>query len=73
MTSPDLILDVRGLPAPEPLERCLDALDTLQPGQRLRLLIDREPHPLYAIVEREGYRHDCVFEDRHYRVTLWRD
>ncbi|CAM5219045.1 hypothetical protein CDEF62S_01269 [Castellaniella defragrans] len=73
MTSADPTLDVRGLPAPEPLERCLDALADLRPGQRLQLLIDREPHPLYAILARGGFRHACAFDDPHYRVTIWRD
>lgn len=70
MSEPDRILDVRGLPAPEPLEQCLDALATLQAGQRLHLLIDREPHPLYAILDRMGFTHRCVPEPPHYRVTI---
>jgi uncharacterized protein (DUF2249 family) len=69
----DRTLDVRGLPAPEPLEQCLQALDDLRPAQRLQLLVDREPHPLYALLERAGFQHDCVFEPPHYRVTIWRD
>ena len=51
-----IVLDVRGLEAPEPLERVLDALSTLAPGDSLRMLIDREPRPLYRILERNGYR-----------------
>lgn len=72
MTAGDRILDARGLPAPEPLERCLDALAELQPDERLLLLVDREPIPLYAIVERQGFRHQCTAEDSHFRVLLWR-
>jgi uncharacterized protein (DUF2249 family) len=53
----DILLDVRGLLPPEPLERVLEALDQLTPGKRLRMLIDREPLPLYRILERNGYRH----------------
>jgi len=70
MTLPDLTLDVRGLPAPEPLERCLEALAGLRAGQCLQLLIDREPHPLYAILDRGGFGHECAFEGPHYRVTI---
>lgn len=73
MSLPDLTLDVRGLPAPEPLERCLDALAELPAGQRIQLLVDREPFPLYAILDREAIQHRCAFEAPHYRVTLWRD
>jgi TusA-related sulfurtransferase len=50
------VLDVRGLEAPEPLERVLDALSTLPPGGILKMRIDREPRPLYRILERNGYR-----------------
>lgn len=53
----DIALDVCGLAPPEPLERVLDALSTLLPGQRLRVLIDREPRPLYPILRQNGFRH----------------
>ncbi|HEX7387824.1 MAG TPA: DUF2249 domain-containing protein [Castellaniella sp.] len=72
-TLPDLTLDVRGLPAPEPLEQCLDALADLPAGQRLQLWVDREPFPLYVILAREGFEHACTFEGPHYRVTIWRN
>ena len=50
-------LDVRGLQAPEPLERVLSALDRLGAGDELRLKIDVRPVPLYRILERNGYAH----------------
>ena len=52
---PELFLDLRGLYPPEPMERVLDALANLQTGQQLRMLIDREPHPLFRILERNDY------------------
>ncbi|MGB3277059.1 MAG: DUF2249 domain-containing protein [Castellaniella sp.] len=73
MASPDLTLDVRSLPAPEPLEHCLEALADLAPGQRLHMLIDREPYPLYAMLDRDGFQHCCTFEDTHFQVTIWYD
>jgi uncharacterized protein (DUF2249 family) len=48
-------INVCGLEPPEPLERVLEALSTLKPGQCLRMLIDREPRPLYGILERNHY------------------
>ena len=64
MPSPDeiaeLFLDLRGLFPPEPMERVLDALTALLPGQKVRLLIEREPHPLFRILERNGYRYRCT-------------
>ena len=44
-------IDVRGLPPCEPMERILAACDALQPGQRLRALLSREPLPLFPILD----------------------
>jgi uncharacterized protein (DUF2249 family) len=51
----EIQLDVCGLEPPEPMERVLDALSRLQPDEQLRMLIDREPRPLYRILEQNGY------------------
>jgi len=48
-------LDVSQLPPPEPMERILDTLDGLEPGDWLRVLLPREPRPLYPILENLGY------------------
>ncbi len=56
---PEIYLDLRGMFPPEPMERVLDALAALAPGQQVRMLIDREPHPLYRILERNGYTFRC--------------
>ena len=64
-------LDVCGLQPPEPLQRTLEALSALEPGQRLRLLIDREPRPLYGILERNGYRCEANLRaDYIYEITI---
>jgi uncharacterized protein (DUF2249 family) len=55
-TSP-VCLDVSGLLPPEPMERILDALAELPHGAALQVLIDREPFPLYRILERDGCSH----------------
>lgn len=61
MNAPDdLRIDVCGLEPPEPLERVLDALTRLAPGQQLRVLIPRQPFPLYRILEQNGYLHETV-------------
>lgn len=54
---PEVFLDLRGLYPPEPMERVLDALAGLLAGQQVRLLIEREPHPLFRILERNNYRY----------------
>jgi len=50
-------VDARFLQSPEPFERTIEALDRLQPGGELRLLIHREPHPLYQMLLQSGYRY----------------
>ena len=65
-------LDVCGLEPPEPLQRTLDALSLMKPGQRLRMLIDREPRPLYRILEGNGYRYEAKLRpDYVYEITIW--
>ncbi|WP_341668015.1 DUF2249 domain-containing protein [Alcaligenes sp. SDU_A2] len=70
MTHPEVILDVRGLPAPEPLEHCLEALAGLEREQSLTMLIDREPFPLYAILDRHGFRHRCTDCGTHFQLVI---
>ena len=53
--SREITLDVRGMEAPEPLERVLEAIDDFGPGDVLRLIIDCRPVPLFRILERNGY------------------
>lgn len=51
-------LDVRGLQAPEPLERVLETLDRVGPGDTLLLKINCHPVPLFRILDRNGYVYD---------------
>ncbi|PHV05421.1 hypothetical protein CSQ96_21315 [Janthinobacterium sp. BJB412] len=68
----ETILDVGGLAPPEPMVRVLDALDHLGPHHRLCVLIDREPHPLYGILEKNGYAHRTTARaDYRYEVRIW--
>ena len=48
-------LDVCGLEPPEPMVRVLEALDGLGAGDSLLVRIDRQPLPLYRVLERNGY------------------
>lgn len=57
------VIDGRDLLPPEPLELTLAALDTLGPGEELLLLLYCEPHPLYSILKRNGYRYSSEFRD----------
>lgn len=64
-------LDARGLEPPEPLQRTLEVLELLQPGERLRLLLHREPFPLYAILRERGYVHQATqLADDCYEILI---
>ena len=39
------------------MEKVLQTLALLQPGQSIRLLLHREPFPLYPLLAERGYRH----------------
>ena len=56
--SREILIDGRWLMPPEPMEQVLAALDLLHPGQHIRFLLHREPHPLYGILDTMGYRHE---------------
>ena len=69
----DLTLDVRGMEPPEPLERVLETIGDFAPGDRLKLIIDCEPHPLYRILDSNGYAHETVPGTVSQReITIWR-
>ena len=49
------VIDGRGMEPPEPLVASLAALDTLQAGEELTLLLYCQPHPLYQVLRSNGY------------------
>lgn len=68
----EVVLDVCGMQPPEPLEHVLGTLSRMTADQRLRILIDREPRPLYAILEQNGYAYDAHHRnDWLYEILIW--
>lgn len=68
----NIILNVRGLEPPEPLERVLEALSSLLPEQQLCMQIDREPLPLYRMLDANGFDHQTnPMPDFSYEVLIW--
>jgi uncharacterized protein (DUF2249 family) len=66
------VVDGRGLPPPEPMQLTLAALSALPEGEALTLLLYREPFPLYAVLEREGYQHQTQLDpDGTYSIRIW--
>ncbi len=69
---PEIVVDGRGLAPPEPMEKVLAALDTLQPGQWVRFLIHRQPYPLYDILRRYHYRYETTeVGDGCREILIW--
>ena len=67
----DIVVDGRGLEPPEPMEKVLAALDELQPGQRVRFLIHRQPYPLYNILRRHCYRYETTaLENGEFEILI---
>ena len=66
----DHLLDATDLPPPEPLERTLDALSTLPPGDRLLLRLRRQPFPLYDLLRGLGYRWTASGLEGDWRILI---
>jgi uncharacterized protein (DUF2249 family) len=56
-------IDARGLEPPEPFERVMEALCELEPGGEILLILNREPVPLYRVLERNGYVWNATWFD----------
>jgi uncharacterized protein (DUF2249 family) len=68
----DLTLDVRGMDPPEPIERVLETIADFKVGDKLKLVIDCMPHPLFRILERGGYDHHVEpGTESLYLITIW--
>lgn len=68
----DLIVDACGLEPPEPFVRTMEGLDALPPGGRLLLLLPRQPHPLYRVLEQNGYAWQCTPTVRGvFEILIW--
>ncbi len=68
----EILLDARGLEPPEPMETVMQTLALLRPGQAIRLLLHREPFPLYPLLAERGYGHDTRMEANGSYVILIR-
>ena len=73
MTHTEITLDARGLPAPEPLEHCLEILAELGPAQSLLMLLDREPFLLYEILRRSGFIYHGTMQENGFKLTIRRN
>ena len=66
------LLDVSMLEPCEPMEQTLAAIQQLQPGDHLRVLHRREPHPLFPMLERAGFAWHCrAVGETNYEIFIW--
>lgn len=66
-------IDGRTLEPPEPLVLTLEALETLGPHEQLLLKLDREPVPLYRMLESSGHAWQTQRSaDGGFDVLIWR-
>ena len=67
-------LDTRHLEPPEPFVQTMDALSGMKTGGRLRLLFSREPHPLYRVLQQNGYRYRCELRpEGFFAIEVWQE
>jgi len=68
-------LDVRGLEAPEPLQRILSELDSLQGGEQLDVIHWRDPLLLYQVLDKTGWKYKTSYDGktRAYLISIWKD
>ena len=70
----EIVLDVRGMEPPEPLERVLETIDDFGPGDTLKLVIDCRPQPLYRILDRNGFAfREKAGAESLYEISIWRE
>ena len=72
MADAEILIDGRYLEPPEPFVQTMEALDTLAPGQKLRLRLVREPFPLYRALEFNGVEWQTERRaDGEFDILMW--
>ena len=68
----DKVVDGRDLEPPEPFVLTMEALDSIQPGQKVLLKLGREPFPLYRALELNGYAWETSHhDDGTVAILIW--
>lgn len=67
------VVDARYLEPPEPFVQTMEMLDTLKPGEKMLLLLFREPHPLYKVLRQNGHAYETeLLADGTFEILIWR-
>ena len=67
------VVDARYMEPPEPFVHTIEMLDTLKPGEKMLLLLFREPHPLYKVLTQNGHAYETeLLDDGTFEILIWR-
>ena len=67
------VIDARNLEPPEPFERAMETVSALEPGGQVMLILNREPFPLYRVLQLNGYQHETTpFPDGRFEIVITR-
>jgi tRNA 2-thiouridine synthesizing protein A len=67
------VVDARYMEPPEPFVQTMEMLDTLKPGEKMLLLLYREPHPLYKVLRQNGHAYETeLLADGTFEILIWR-
>ncbi len=67
-------IDARGWEPPEPFVATMDTLAQMAAGERLLLILHREPHPLYRALLKQGWRYESTFTpEGDFEILIWRE
>ena len=71
-TEANKVIDAREMEPPEPFVQTMDALDSITPGQKVLLVLTREPVPLYRALELNGFAWQTErMPDGTIEVLMW--
>lgn len=66
------VIDGRAMEPPEPFVQTMEALDAIEPGQKVLLLLGREPFPLYRALELNGISWQTGrAADGSFEILMW--
>jgi uncharacterized protein (DUF2249 family) len=67
------VVDARYMEPPEPFVQTMEMLDRLQPGEKMLLLLFREPHPLYKVLRQNGHAYESeLMPDGTFEILISR-
>lgn len=67
------VVDGRYMEPPGPFEAAMEMLDTLKDGEKMLLLLFREPHPLYRVLRQNGHSYETeLLPDGTFEILITR-